>query len=258
MKKTDDETKFIKSKKTRFAEFISKNSVYGIFAVVLIAICTIALVSLPKSGHQNTDASPTPPQISDADSTPNPTRRPPSSPIPTAPAPTKAPDNTPDIPDPTPNTPSSSDDPGDSTDVGNKPETSFSITLPFAKKSVITQYSNETPIYSETLNEWACHVALDFSCNEGDNVPVAANGIVTKVTTDDIYGTSVLVSHEDGFYTLYRGLKEAAVKPDELVAKGQSLGTAAESIPFEAHMPTHIHFEVIKDNLSVNPLSFAK
>ena len=257
MKKTDDETKFIKSKKTKFAEFISKNSVYGIFAVVLIAICAITLLSLPRSPKDNGDE-PDPTQIVDADPTVRPTNNPrPSAtlkpPVPATPTPGQVAENTP-LPPPTP-TPGNQ---GGISEVNNEPKTGFSIILPFAKSTIITPYSNDTPIYSDTLQEWSCHVGIDFSCSTNDIVPAAANGIVVSVSTDDIYGTSVLIEHEDNFYTLYRGLKEAAVKADELVAEGQSLGTASENIPFEAHIPTHIHFEVIKDNLSVNPLSFAK
>lgn len=252
MKKTDDETKFIKSKKTKFAEFISKNSVYGIFAVVLIAICAITILSLPHSDPDN--PAPAPSEAAEAIPTekphnsdkPNPTQKPNN---PATPTPGKVAENTPaPVPTPTPG----------STDVDSQPKNEFSVVLPFAGQTVITKYSNEEAVYSDTLNEWSCHVGLDFSCNKGDAVPVAANGIVVSITEDDIYGTSVLVKHTGEFYTLYRGLEKASVKKDELIAQGQSLGTVAETLPFEAHMPTHIHFEVIKDSLSVNPYSFAK
>lgn len=250
MKKTDDETRFIKSKRTKLAEFISKNSVYGIFAVVLIAICTLTLLSLP---HSSPDDEPAPSHAVNVD----PTQKPSASvkpketqkPVPTViPTPGQVVEVTP--------SPVPTSDPG-STDVSTDTQNKFSITLPFAKQSVITGYSNDTPVYSDTLNEWACHVGLDFACDKGDIVSVAANGIVTDVSEDDIYGVSVLVEHDGGFYTLYRGLEKAAVREDELVAKGQQLGTAAEVLPFEAHMPTHIHFELIKDDLSIDPYSFA-
>lgn len=252
MKKTDDEIRFIKSKKTKFAEFISKNSVYGIFAVVLIAVCTITILSLPHSSPDDTEPAPSQAVNVDPTQQPKETSKPketqtPQDPI--IPTPGQIADNNTPAPPPTA-TPNS-------TDVNTKPQNTFSIVLPFSKQSVITKYSNEEPVYSETLNEWSCHVGLDFACDKGDAVAVAANGIVVSVTEDELYGISVLVEHENKFYTLYRGLEKAAVKPDELVARGQQLGTVAEVVPFEAHMPTHIHFELIKDDLSVDPYSFA-
>lgn len=265
MKKTDNEIQFIKSAKRKFAEFISKNSVYGIFAVVLVAVCAITLFALPHSNNKPTETQ-TPQGIVDVDPSLRPTPpitnqatiTPPQATItPTPPAHT--PGNTPYSPptetvvppsDTTPTPPAH--------DVNSGNNTKFKLALPFDKKAIITSYSNETPIYSETLHEWACHVGIDFACNKDDEVKAAADGIVVSITTDDLYGTSILVSHTEGFFTLYRGLQSANVTNDELIAEGQIIGTAAESVPFEAHMASHIHFELIKDKLSVNPLSFAK
>lgn len=164
MKKTDNEIKFIKSAKRKFAEFISKNSVYGIFAVVLIAVCAITILALPHSK----DNKPKPSDIIDANPTLNTTNGPTQKPTPTIPNKNTAtpPSNSPThdiIGEITPTPPAiDSPTPDQSIDVNADPTSKFKITLPFNKNTIITSYSNDTPIYSETLHEWACHVGLEF------------------------------------------------------------------------------------------------
>ncbi|MBE5819019.1 MAG: M23 family metallopeptidase [Clostridiales bacterium] len=246
--------------KTKILNFLSKNSTYAIFGAVMLVVVIITSIGIFSTPSD--DPTPSPSHIAEA--TPTyvaPTRRPTVTPSVTL---RPTPENTPIIPGPsatlTPeNTPTVNDPPSDgSQDVNGEVSKTFSIVLPFSKKSVINGYSNEKPVYSATLNEWACHVALDLKCNENDAVNCAANGIVISITEDSVYGKSVTVEHSEGFVTVYRGLKEVMVSKDELLSQGQALGTAASTIPFEEHMETHIHFELQKDGLCVDPLTFTK
>ena len=249
--------------KEKILNFLSKNSTYAIFGAVMLTvviITSIGIFSTPQNGDTPT---PSPTHVADVNPTSvAPTIKPTQTPSQTIlPIPEITP--TPIIPPltlaPTPeSTPTINEEPNDSEDVSNEVSKTFSIVLPFAKKTVINGYSNEKPVYSQTLNEWACHVALDFKCNEGDNVNCAANGIVISITDDNVYGKSVTVEHSEGFITVYRGLKDVSVSLDELLTQGQTIGTAASNLPFEGHMETHIHFELQKDGLCVDPLTFAK
>lgn len=253
MKKTDDI-------KTKILDFMEKNSVYVILGAVIVTVIAITAVSLSKIPHDDVvDAYPSPSQS--VETQPSNTLSPSKTPTITL-NPQKTPSASPSMPTQSPTLPSitPSVNPGDDDDKDVSKDTakSFTIVLPFAKKSVITQFSNETPVYSQTLNEWACHVGLDFSCKAGDEIKSAANGIVKNITEDGVYGKTVTVSHSNGFSTVYRGLDGINVSIDELIAEGQIIGTAAESLPYEAHMGTHIHFELIKDGANVNPLSFVK
>lgn len=254
MKKTDDI-------KTKIMDFMAKNSVYVILGAVIVTVIAITAISLITTPHDDVaDAYPSPSQSEQIKpsiilptkspaTTSNPQKSPTVTITPLIPTPT------PDLPDITPGV-----NPGDNDDkdVVSGVTKTFSIVLPFAKKSVITPFSNETPVYSQTLDEWACHVGIDFSCNAKDEIKSAANGIVKSITEDGVYGKTVIVSHSNGFSTLYRGLDDINVGVDELITEGQIIGTASESVPFEAHMGTHIHFELIKDGTNVNPLSFVK
>lgn len=254
MKKTDDI-------KTKILDFMAKNSVYVILGAVLVTVITITAVSLSaKPNDDILDVDPTLPQSSNVKpSITSPTKDPSTSQSPQkSPTITIIPTPTPSVTIPPEITPGVIN-PGDDDD-NNSTSTSktFSIVLPFTKKTVITSFSDTTPVYSQTLDEWACHVGLDFSCNAGDDIKSAANGIVKSITDDGVYGKTVIVSHSNGYSTLYRGLENINVNIDELITEGQLIGTVADSLPYEAHMGTHLHFELIKDGTSVNPLSFVK
>ncbi len=254
--------------KTKLLDFMTKNSAYLIFGAVMLTVITITAASLTsKPDDDDPIAEKTPPAIVQSSPTqrPNKTQTPNKTQMPNTPKPSVTPGQTiptVTLPPATPEvTPGLNPDNGDgSLDVGgdNTATKTFSIALPFGKKDIITPYSSDTPIYSDTLHEWSCHVGLDFACKENDSVKSAANGIVVQITDDSLYGKSVLVSHSDGFYTLYRGLADVSVTADELVTQGQQIGTAAAAIPFEAHMGTHIHFELIKDDISIDPNKFAQ
>ncbi len=250
MKRTDDI-------KTKILDFMAKNSVYIILGAVLVTVITITAISLKAPHDDVIDARPSPSRSAElrpSATAPSATKEPQKTPGSSVALPTPTP--TPDVPDIGPGI--NPDDGKDDKDVITDTVKTFTIALPFPKKSVITSYSNEKPVYSQTLDEWACHVGLDFSCKANDQVTSAANGIVKSITDDGVYGKTVTVSHTEGFVTLYRGLESINVSVDELIAEGQLIGTAAEVLPYEAHMGTHIHFELIKDGIRVNPLSFVK
>ena len=232
MKKTDYEPKFEKPVKSRAKAFIKRNFAYGMFILVLVAVCAATVWGIIGI---TSNEEPLPTAVVGNQTPANAT----SKPVSTPPASEK---------------PVINEGDGD-TDV-SKPNTTFKLSYPFEKKRIITEYSEDKPIFSETLDEWSCHTGIDFACEQGANVAAASNGIVKEVTNDALYGTSVLICHADDYYTLYCGLKDVSVAVDELVAEGQSLGVASGDIPSEAHMDCHVHFEVIKDGLSVDPSSF--
>ena len=236
MRKTEYEPTEERTAGKRVKDFVKRNFAYGLFILVLAAVCAATVWGIV--GISTGDPDPMPSTVVE-NQTPKPV-------IKTTPAPvtTPAPTDRPVI-----------NEQPDDTEAGKK-NTDFSIVLPFEKKKVITAYSEDKPIYSDTLDEWSCHTGLDFACEEGAGVAAAANGIVKSITNDGVYGTSVLICHTDDYYTLYCGVKDVSVTVDELVAQGQSIGAAAGNIPGEAHMACHIHFEVIKDGLCVDPNRF--
>lgn len=91
------------------------------------------------------------------------------------------------------------------------------------------------PVDGEVLHPYsAMQPWLMFGCDAGAPVFAAEAGTVTAVSplSDGKFG--VLIDHGDGFETVYANLSQASVQSGDAVARGQQLGTGADSLYFEA------------------------
>jgi murein DD-endopeptidase MepM/ murein hydrolase activator NlpD len=117
---------------------------------------------------------------------------------------------------------------------------------------------------------WYCyggHSAVDIIDGNGLQHPpiyAASSGVVTKIATGcgpfsgscgNGYGNHVIVSHGDGWYTLYGHQDNIVVSVGQSVEKGQMLGTMGNSGNVWGGTGIHLHFEIHKDNQVFNPLS---
>lgn len=95
--------------------------------------------------------------------------------------------------------------------------------------------------YSESRGAWKMHTGIDLIVTEGTPVLAAAGGTVILVDEVSGYGLTVLVDHGGGWQSLYAHLFEIAVKPADVVHRGQPLGRVGDS--GRATTP-HLHFEI--------------
>ncbi len=107
------------------------------------------------------------------------------------------------------------------------------------------------------------HKGYDIAQNRGANVVASRSGTVIAVSTGcshnypkssnccgNGYGNYVLVSHGDGYTTMYAHLQSVNVSVGQSVGKGETLGTVGctgHSTGF------HLHFEIRKNGTAVNP-----
>ncbi|MEK7544494.1 MAG: M23 family metallopeptidase [Patescibacteria group bacterium] len=100
------------------------------------------------------------------------------------------------------------------------------------------------------------HNALDIASSAAPGIAAAESGTVTLVEYLRYgYGYHVIVSHGDGLSTLYAHLSEIYVKTGDRLARGQILGRMGST---GRSTGTHLHFEVRKNGIIVNPLPFLK
>lgn len=128
-----------------------------------------------------------------------------------------------------------------------------SLSYPLDSAKILREYSEDS-VYNKTLNQWEAHTGVDFACREGDNVYSMGDGEVTKIYSDDLYGTTAVV--KSATYTAYySGLAEnVKVFKGNTVTTGDVIGTA-EAVPCEALDDTHVHISVKVDGRYVDPLS---
>ena len=67
---------------------------------------------------------------------------------------------------------------------------------------VVKAHSLDTPVFSDTLQEWRVHTGIDISADEGSKVYASAKGVVSKVYSDPFLGRTVEITHEGGIVSV--------------------------------------------------------
>lgn len=140
----------------------------------------------------------------------------------------------------------------------NKTEASNSFTMPVSGE-IIKEFAKENLVYSKTLEEWVTHTGIDIKADKTTVVKSVANGTVKAIKNDPRYGLTVIVSHDNGFESIYSNLLTSEfVVEGEKIVQGQSIGTVGNTAVFEIADECHLHFELLKDSNYVDPCIYIK
>ena len=124
---------------------------------------------------------------------------------------------------------------------------------------IVRDFAVDSLIYSETLQEWTTHTGIDIKAEKTTVVKAAEAGIVKSIKNDPRYGLTVIIEHANGFQTVYSNLLTSEfVVEGEKVEKGQSLGTVGNTAAFEIADEPHLHFEILKESVQVDPNIYLK
>ncbi len=98
------------------------------------------------------------------------------------------------------------------------------------------------------------HAGIDIgSLGYGANVVAADGGTVVTSATSSSYGEYVVISHGNGYSTLYAHMSKRLVSKGDTVSQGDVIGivgsTGLSSGP-------HLHFEIWSDGDRIDPLNF--
>ena len=99
----------------------------------------------------------------------------------------------------------------------------------------------------------ALHVGIDIAAREGAKVIAPAAGKVLFVGERGGYGNAVLLDHGYGLVTHYGHLSNMRVKIGDFVKRGDVIAWVGNS---GRSTNPHLHYEVRKDGLPVNPRRF--
>lgn len=97
------------------------------------------------------------------------------------------------------------------------------------------------------------HTGIDIVASQGTRISAADSGVVIFCGRNGGYGKMILLDHGSGFATLYAHCSLLLVDMGQAVTKGQEIakvGTTGLSTG------PHLHFEVRKEGVPVDPLSF--
>ena len=124
---------------------------------------------------------------------------------------------------------------------------------------IVRDFAVDSLIFSETLQEWTTHTGVDIKADKTTVIKAAEAGTVKTIKNDPRYGMTVVIEHANGFKTVYSNLLTSEfVVEGEKVEKGQSIGTVGNTAAFEIADEPHLHFEILKDNISVDPNIYLK
>lgn len=124
---------------------------------------------------------------------------------------------------------------------------------------IITDYTSNSLIYSETLEAWVGHDGLDIKANEGTIVRAAADGVIKEVYEDELWGIVIVIDHNNELLTRYSSLlTKDMVKVGTQVKKGDHISKVGRTAKVEMLMEPHLHFEVIKNGKIIDPRSIIK
>jgi len=99
------------------------------------------------------------------------------------------------------------------------------------------------------------HPGIDIAVPLGTPVRASGGGSVTAAGYDADYGLFVLLRHPSGYETMYGHMSRLIAAEGDEVQAGQVIGLSGNSGRSTA---PHLHFEIRRDDKSVDPLSLVK
>ena len=93
------------------------------------------------------------------------------------------------------------------------------------------------------MGDWRTHEGWDIAAAMGGSVLSAADGTVSRVYTDELYGTTVEINHGCGVVSCYANLSDSpAVSVGDRVRGGDVIGQVGDTALCEVGEECHLHF----------------
>lgn len=97
------------------------------------------------------------------------------------------------------------------------------------------------------------HYGVDIAADSGTAIKCFADGTVTAVGESSSYGKYLIVSHENGFSTLYAHCSKIIVSSGSCVKEGQKIAEVGET---GLATGPHLHFELHDGNIYLDPIYY--
>ncbi len=131
------------------------------------------------------------------------------------------------------------------------------VGLPFGQKKgklpwpatgkIVSNFGKQTHPVLGTITE---NSGIDISTTAGSAVRAVSDGMVVTITWLRGFGNTIIVLHDDNYYTVYSHIDNIDVIQDEYVDAGQQLATASSDGSVNG---TRMHFELWQEQDKLNP-----
>ncbi|MCL1959234.1 MAG: M23 family metallopeptidase [Spirochaetes bacterium] len=124
---------------------------------------------------------------------------------------------------------------------------------PLQNKFITSHYGMRKDPINGALN---FHTGIDLRANTGTTVIAAMDGVVSVVAENWLYGKHIIITHDNGYKTLYGHLNSYSVKQGDKVAGGKKIGESGNT---GYSTGPHLHFSIYdRNNKLVNPLELLR
>ena len=106
------------------------------------------------------------------------------------------------------------------------------------------------PQWNPKLNTTLDNPGIDIAANSTAPVKSVFDGLVTTITFISGYGTTVIIDHDDGYFTVFTHLENLLINENMIVKEGQEIGFVSNN--------NIIHFEIWGNNQKLNPTQWIK
>jgi murein DD-endopeptidase MepM/ murein hydrolase activator NlpD len=99
------------------------------------------------------------------------------------------------------------------------------------------------------------HAALDIAATLGTPVKAAMKGTISSAGQNAVYGKFVIITHSNGYQTMYGHLSAISVAQGTSVEQGTKIGEVGST---GRSTGPHLHFALFKNGRAVDPLEYLK
>jgi murein DD-endopeptidase MepM/ murein hydrolase activator NlpD len=123
------------------------------------------------------------------------------------------------------------------------------------KGDIVNQYSNGELVKNMTLGDWRTHDGVDIAAEAGADVYATADGTVTEIRSDALWGTVLTLTHADGRVSIYSGLSDVVPVKEGDVVLAKSVIGRLDGVPCEMSDESHLHFAMKQSGAWIDPLT---
>lgn len=144
---------------------------------------------------------------------------------------------------------------GSSSQKQPEQQQSLVFSLPILSE-VFNPYSGGELVKNKTLNDWRTHDGIDIKAEKGTDIMACADGKISRIYDDALWGTCMEIEHSGGMLSVYCGIEKASItlkEGDEVKVK-DAIGKV-DKIPCEISLDSHLHFGLKQGGKWVDPVT---
>jgi len=115
---------------------------------------------------------------------------------------------------------------------------------------IINKYGTTTNRELHTITE---NIGINIKATKNSGVYSVLDGVVSVITYMRNYGNTIIISHGDGFYTVYANIENILFNEGDYIPLNAKIATISNSENPLISTDYYLHFEIWKDETHLNP-----